>query len=67
MFGQMRKVLGIDNKIDILAYIESLPTPEEKKAANAKVEKIEEDAMNEMVLPQPIFVDTRLHKKDWQV
>ena len=67
MFGQMRKQLGIDDEIDILAYIESLPTPEEQKAANAKVEKVEEDAMNEMVLSQLLFVDTRLRKTDWGV
>ena len=56
MFGQMRKALGIDDKIDILTHIESLPTPEEQKAANAKVEKIEEDAMNKMVLPQSFLL-----------
>jgi hypothetical protein len=52
MFGHMRKALGIDDKIDILTYIESLPTPEEQRIANAKIEKVEEDAMNEMVLSQ---------------
>lgn len=56
MFGQMRKALGIDDKIDILTYIESLPTPNEKKAAHAKVEAIEDDAMNKMVLPQPLLL-----------
>jgi|SRR5579859_2076376 len=50
MFGHMRAALGIDDKIDILTHIESLPTPEEQRIAHAKIEKVEEDAMNKMVL-----------------
>jgi hypothetical protein len=49
MFGHMRKALGIDDKIDILTYIDSLPTLEEQKIAHAKIEKVEEDAMQKMV------------------
>jgi hypothetical protein len=49
MFGHMRQALGIDNKVDILTYIESLPTAEEQRVAHAKIEKVEEDAMNKMV------------------
>jgi len=49
MFGHMRQALGIDNKVDILEHIESLPTLEEQRIAHAKIEKVEEDAMNEMV------------------
>jgi hypothetical protein len=51
----MRKALGIDESIDILTHVKSLPTPEEQKAAHSKIEKIEEDAMNKMVFPQPFF------------
>jgi len=51
MFGHMREALGIDDKIDILTHIESLPTPEERQLAHAKIEKVEEDAMNKMVFP----------------
>ena len=49
MFGHMRKALGIDDKVNILNYIESLPTPEERRIANGKIEKVEEDAMKKMV------------------
>jgi len=49
MFGHMRKALGIDDKIDILTYIDSLPTLKEQKVAHAKIEKVEEDAMQKMV------------------
>jgi hypothetical protein len=49
MFGHMRQALGIDDKIDILEYIESLPTQEDQRLANAKIERVEEDAMNKMV------------------
>ena len=52
MFGHMRKALGIDDKVDILTHIESLSTSYERKEAFAKIEKIEEDAMNKMVTPQ---------------
>jgi len=45
----MRKALGIDDKIDILTYIESLPTLQEQKLAHAKIEKVEEEAMQKMV------------------
>ena len=45
----MRNALGIDDKIDILTYIDSLPTLEEQKIAHAKIEKVEEDAMQKMV------------------
>lgn len=50
MFGHMRAALGIDDKIDILTHIESLPTPEEQRRAHAKIEKVEEDAMSKMVV-----------------
>ena len=49
MFAHMRKALGIDDKIDILSYIESLPTLQEQRVAHAKIEKVEEDAMQKMV------------------
>ena len=49
MFAHMREALGIDDKIDILTYIESLPTPEEQQLAHRKIEKVEEDAMNKMI------------------
>jgi hypothetical protein len=49
MFGHMRQALGIDDKVDILEHIESLPTKEEQRLAHAKVEKVEEGAMNKMV------------------
>jgi hypothetical protein len=49
MFGHMREALGIDNKVDILEHIKSLPTKEEQRLAHAKVEKVEEDAMKKMV------------------
>ena len=49
MFGHMRQALGIDEKVDILEHIESLPSPEEQRIAHAKIEKVEEDAMNKMV------------------
>jgi hypothetical protein len=54
MFGHMRAALGIDDKIDILTHIESLPTAEEQRIAHAKIEKVEEDAMNKMVLCRQI-------------
>ena len=60
----MRKALRIDDKIDILEYIESLPTPEEQRIAHDKIEKVEEDAMNKMVfIPNTILI-SRLHKTD---
>src|SRR5579871_5793324 len=49
MFAHMREALGIDDKIDILTYIESLPTPEDQQLAHRKIEKVEEDAMNKMI------------------
>jgi hypothetical protein len=49
MFGHMRQSLGMADTIDILEYIESLPTQEEQQLAHAKIEKVEEDAMNKMV------------------
>lgn len=49
MFKHMRDALGIDDKVDILQYIESLPTAQERHAANSKIEEIEEDAMHKMV------------------
>jgi hypothetical protein len=49
MFGHMRTALGIDDKIDILEYIETLPTTEERRIAHEKIERVEEDAMNKMV------------------
>jgi hypothetical protein len=52
MFGQMRQALGIDDKVDILDHIESLQTPEEQQLAHAKIEKVEENAMNKMVCSQ---------------
>lgn len=59
----MRAALGIDNKTDILSYIEALPTPEERRMAHDKIEKIEEDAMNKMVLPSS-WNSRRSRKKD---
>jgi len=49
MFGAMRAVLGVDKKADVLEFIRSLPSLEAKKEAQSKIEKVEEDAMNEMV------------------
>ena len=49
MFKHMRDALGIDDKVDILQYIESLPTAQERHVANSKIEEIEEDAMHKMV------------------
>jgi hypothetical protein len=49
MFAHMRQALGIDDNIDILTYIVSLPTREEQLLAHAKIEKVEEDAMNKMI------------------
>lgn len=45
----MCAALGIDDTIDILTHIESLPTIEEQRVAHAKIEKVEEDAMIKMV------------------
>lgn len=64
MFAHMRKALGIDDKIDILTYIESLPTLQEQGVAHAKIEKVEEDAMKKMVfffkcLPYSVLDCTR--------
>jgi len=55
MFGHMRAALGIDDKIDILTHIESLPTIEEQRVAHAKIEKVEEDAMNKMVQSSTVW------------
>ena len=49
MFAHMREALGIDDKIDILKHIDSLPTLEEQKLAHTKIEKVEEEAMNKMI------------------
>jgi hypothetical protein len=49
MFGKMREALGMDDKTDILTHINSLKTQEEQFLAHAKIEKIEEEAMNKMV------------------
>jgi hypothetical protein len=65
MFGHMRAALGIDRKTDILEYIESLPTPEAQKEAHAKIEKVEEDAMNKMVWEPAIVLTIGLLKKGW--
>jgi hypothetical protein len=48
----MREALGIDDNLDILGYIKSLPTREEQLVAHTKIEKVEEDAMNKMVSPR---------------
>lgn len=61
----MRAALGIDKKTDILEYIESLPTPEAQKEAHARIEKVEEDAMNKMVCKPAIMLIIRLLRKDW--
>jgi hypothetical protein len=65
MFGHMRAALGIDKKTDILEYIESLPTPEAQREAHAKIEMVEEDAMNRMVCEPAIVVTIRLLRKGW--
>ena len=65
MFGQMRDALGIDKKTDILEYIESLPNLQARKEAHAKIEKVEEDAMNKMVCGCFIMLRIRLLKKGW--
>lgn len=59
----MRAALGIDKKTDILEYIESLPTPDAQKEAHAKIEKVEEDAMNKMVCESCIALTSRLPRK----
>jgi len=62
----MRRVLGIDDKTDILAYIESLPTPEEQEAAHAEIEKVEEAAMNKMVPPRHTLLTLDCARRiDW--
>jgi len=66
MFGAMRAVLGIDKKTDVLKYIESLPSLEAKKEAQSKIEKVEEDAMNEMVYKHLNLLMSRLLSKVWR-
>jgi uncharacterized membrane protein YiaA len=61
----MRAALGIDKKTDILEYIESLPTLEAQKEAHARIEKVEEDAMNKMVCKPAIMLTIRLLRKGW--
>ncbi|KXS97379.1 hypothetical protein AC578_9607 [Pseudocercospora eumusae] len=48
MFGEMREALEIDNKIDILDYIHSLPE-QEQRIAFGKVQDIESRAMEKQV------------------
>ncbi|KXT14929.1 hypothetical protein AC579_3080 [Pseudocercospora musae] len=48
MFGEMREALQIDNKIDILDHIHSLPEKEQRKAFG-KVQEIESRAMEKQV------------------
>lgn len=53
MFPAMRKAIGLEDKsIDILKFIDDLPTEEQKEKAHAGIHKVEEDAMKEME-PQP--------------
>ena len=67
MFRHMRDALGIDDKIDILDHIDSLPTLEEQRQAHAKIEKVEEDAMNKMVDAATCEIKTRLLKKVYRI
>ena len=57
MFPAMRNTIGLNDKsIDILHFIDSLPTEKERKAAHDKIELVETKAMKEMQ-PQPGLVD----------
>lgn len=49
-FAEMRRAVGIPPSQDILAYIHSLPSEEEKRAVFKKVEEIEEEANKRMEL-----------------
>ncbi|KAF8308976.1 hypothetical protein DL93DRAFT_1807374 [Clavulina sp. PMI_390] len=48
MFKQMRNVLGIDNSVNILRHVETLP-PDHQAAAEECVRNVEREAMLEMV------------------
>ncbi|KAL1955955.1 hypothetical protein VTO42DRAFT_7940 [Malbranchea cinnamomea] len=52
MFQEMRDALGIDKSVDIITHIRSLPTPEQREEASAKVQAIERAAMLKQI-PQP--------------
>ena len=53
MFPAMRSAIGLNDKsIDILAFIDDLPTEKQKEEAHAGIHKVEEEAMKEME-PQP--------------
>ena len=57
MFPAMRNAIGLEDKsIDILHFIDTLPTEKEKKEAHDRIELVEAKAMKEMQ-PQPGLVD----------
>ncbi|CCD23806.1 putative haloacid dehalogenase-like hydrolase NDAI_0C01450 [Naumovozyma dairenensis CBS 421] len=57
MFPAMRSAVGLNDKsIDILTYIDELPTEAARTEANLRIEEVEEKAMREM-LPQPGLVE----------
>ncbi|PGH20746.1 hypothetical protein AJ80_03506 [Polytolypa hystricis UAMH7299] len=56
MFKEMRSVLGIEQGVDIITHIRSLPTLKDRTAAVAKVQAIEQEAMLKQQ-PQPGLVE----------
>ncbi|CAE6524572.1 ANM_HP_G0079310.mRNA.1.CDS.1 [Saccharomyces cerevisiae] len=57
MFPAMRNAIGLEDKsIDILHFIDTLPTEKEKKEAHDRIELVEAKAMKE-TQPQPGLVD----------
>ncbi|CAI2024597.1 hypothetical protein SEUBUCD646_0H01770 [Saccharomyces eubayanus] len=57
MFPAMRNAIGLhDKSIDILHFIETLPTEKERKEACNQIEVVEAKAMNQMQ-PQPSLID----------
>ncbi|CAI4051645.1 hypothetical protein SKDZ_15G2770 [Saccharomyces kudriavzevii ZP591] len=57
MFPAMRKAIGLhDKSIDILHFIDTLPSEKERKEAHDKIELVEAKAMKDMQ-PQPGLVD----------
>lgn len=61
MFPAMRQSVGLkDRSVDILTFIESLPTAAEREQALLGIEAVEAKAMKEMV-PQPGLVELMKH------
>lgn len=56
MFPAMRQAVGLqDPAVDILTFIDALPTPEERLEAHRRIQQVEAQAMAEMQ-PQPGLV-----------